>query len=706
MIRHSIFAVLLASVCSLVGQTQTVGLLLNDSAKVSPGYILIPPMHSGRTYLIDNDGQVVNMWNADNSEPGRMAYLLPNGRLLRSVSTPGTGPSAGGANGGRIAEYDWEGNLLWRFDYSTPQYALHHDIKMLPNGNVIALVMEAKTQAELTAAGFRPNIIQGNGAVLLPDSVIEIEPTRPVGGKIVWEWHVWDHLVQNYDSAKDNYGDPAKHPELVNPNASANQIAADWNHMNAIDYNADLDQIMLSVHGNSEIWIIDHSTTTAEAAGHTGGKYGKGGDLLYRWGNPQMYGAGAATNQMLYAQHDSQWIPKGKPGAGNILAFNNGVNRPGGNYSSVLELVPPIDSSGAYTIAAGSAYGPASTVWSYAGTGDERYYDVAISGADRQANGNTVICWGTHGLIEELTSSGEIVWKYMNPVIQSGPLLQGQTPGTDQQGQSLANVFKVRKYAPDYAGLTGRDLTPKGTIEVYGTRYVNGASLLTGSTSPGAILTIFGDSGLADSAVAASTSTLPTKLAGSSVTIIDSAGSTQTAALYYVSPQQINLVVPDSIAMGKAAITVNRDSAKNLSGTITVDAVAPGLFSMGTSGIGAMLGMRVDAGGQRSDVPVFTYNSTQNTFVATPVDLGAATDQVYLSIYGTGIRGFGNLSSVSATIGGKAVPVLGAAAQSEYPGLDQVNVGPLPRTLAGSGSVILTLKVNNLNSNGVTVNIK
>lgn len=693
---------LLASAALLAAQNQTVGLFLNNSAKVQPGYTLLIPMHNGHTYLINNDGQIVNSWFDGNSEPGRMAHLLPNGHLLRSVSLPNSGPETGGGDGGRITEYDWSGNKVWQFDYSTPQYAMHHDLKMLPNGNVIVLLVEVKTLAEMTEAGFRPNILQAGFSILVPDAVIEIEPQRPTGGKIVWEWHVWDHLVQNYDATKHNYGVPSAHPELVDPNASPGQIASFWNHMNAIDYNPDLDQIMVSVRGNSEFWILDHSTTTAEAKGHTGGRYGKGGDLLYRWGNPSMYGAGRNTDEMLYQQHDSQWIAKGRPGAGNILVFNNGVNRPGGNYSSVDEVAPAVDASGNYTMAAA----PKTLQWTYAGAGTERYYDGDVSGAERQPNGNTLICYGTHGLIEEVTAAGEIVWKYMNPVVTTGPLLQGQTPGLDQKQQSVAALFKARKYAPDFPGLEGRDLTPKGTVELYGTRFVNGASFTAGSTSPGANLTILGDSGLADSAMATSTAVLPTKMAGTSVTITDSGNSTLTAQLYYVSPTQINLVIPDQVATGKATITVQRDGGKAITGTVTVDAVAPGLFSMDAGGVGAIAGLGVSADGQRSDLPVFAYNNQQKQFIATPIDLGPATDQVYLSIYGTGIRGFGNLASVTTSIGGKAVPVIGAAAQSQYPGLDQVNIGPLPRTLVGAGAVPLSLRIGNATSNNVTVNVK
>ena len=118
-------------------------------------------------------------------------------------------------------------------------------------------------------------------------------------------------------------------------------------------YNADLDQIAVSVWTFSEFWIIDHSTTTAEAASHKGGRSGKGGDLLYRWGNPRAYRAGTKADQKLFRQHNAHWIPKGLPGAGHMLVFNNGGDRPGGSYSSVDEIVLPVDAQGRYALQAG-----------------------------------------------------------------------------------------------------------------------------------------------------------------------------------------------------------------------------------------------------------------------------------------------------------------------------------------------------------------
>ncbi|MFN7932191.1 MAG: aryl-sulfate sulfotransferase [Bryobacteraceae bacterium] len=453
-----------ASARPAMAQDRTIGLLIHDETRASSGYTLLPPKHNGRTYLIDNHGQVINTWDSK-YEPGQSAYLLENGHLLRAAMLPSSGSlGTGGGEGGRIEEYDWEGNLVWEFEYATSTYSIHHDIRLLPNGNILALLVERKNQSEVLAAGFKPDLLLDN--FLLPDAVVEIEPVRPKGGRIVWEWHVWDHLIQSFDSSRNNYGKPSEHPELVDPNASPRRIPAFWNHMNSIDYHPVLDQILLSVRGNSEVWIIDHSTTKAEAASHGGGKYGKGGDLLYRWGNPQMYYAGKQPDQMLYEQHDAQWIEADRPGAGDLLIFNNGVNRPGGNLSSADEITVPVDVNGNYELTNGAAYAPKLLTWTFAGLTGKDFYESDISGAYRLPNGNTLLCYGTHGVLVEVTPAGEIVWQYVNPVERTGPMRQGSTPSLDDRGHNLNAVFRVRRYPADYVGLMGRDLTPRGAIEL------------------------------------------------------------------------------------------------------------------------------------------------------------------------------------------------------------------------------------------------
>jgi hypothetical protein len=274
-------------------------------------------------------------------------------------------------------------------------------------------------------------------------------------------------LIQDFAPSKANYGNVAAHPELVNPGADGGQIPSFWNHMNALYYHAAFDQIILSVRGNSEVWVIDHSTTTAEAAGHTGGRYGKGGDLLYRWGNPIMYRAGTRSDQKLFQQHDAQWIDEGCPGAGDMLVFNNGLGR---NYSTADEFTPPVDANGNYSLTSGEAYGPGDFTWTYKANPPSALYADAISSAQRLPNGNTLICDGTHGTFLEVTVTGETVWKYVNPVVSTGPLAQGAAIPADaaRAGEFMNGVFRVRRYAADYNGLAGSDLTPKGTVEMRG----------------------------------------------------------------------------------------------------------------------------------------------------------------------------------------------------------------------------------------------
>ena len=470
-------AMMVCGIATGVGQTRTVGLFLSDTARVFKGYTLFAPKHDTMTYLINNDGRIVHEWTGSLYEPGQSVYLLENGDLLRTCMTKGK-LSTGGGEGGRVEEYDWNGNIVWELDFSTDAYMQHHDIRRLPNGNIIMLVVEKKTYSDILAAGFNPNKLQPEvqqKGMMLPDCVYEVHPTKPSGGTIVWEWHVWDHLIQDYDATKLNYGTVKDHPELIDAAGDQKILPLFWNHMNSIDYNPQLDQIALSVRGNSEVWIIDHSTTTAEAKGHTGGTRGKGGDLLYRWGNPVAYRMGTEANQTLYQQHDAEWVKPGCPGAGNITAFNNGLGR---DYSSIDEFTPPIDTGGNYLRTAGAAFGPSTFCWTYTASPPSSLYAAAISGAQRLPSGNTIIDDGTHGTLYEVTSGGEIVWKYICPVVATGPLAQGEAIPDDpvRAGEKMNAVFRVYKYPVDYAAFNGRVLSPGDYVEKYPTSVEDGTT--------------------------------------------------------------------------------------------------------------------------------------------------------------------------------------------------------------------------------------
>ena len=446
--------------------SQTVGLILNTT-NAYPGYILMAPMHNTNTYLINNEGQYVHKWTST-YEPGRASYLMENGHMFRACMVTSGGPSTGGGEGGRIEEYDWSGNLVWAIDYYSTNYIHHHDFKVLPNGNVLLLVAEKKTYAEVIAAGFKPSLLDSSittQGYMLPDCLVEVQPTKPYGGTVVWEWHIWDHMIQNFDNTKLNYGVVSNHAELIDVNGGNIMIPQFWNHVNGIDYNPQLDQIMLSIRGNNELFVIDHSNTTAQAAGHTGGRYGKGGDILYRWGDPEQYDRGTSANRILYQQHHTHWIATNCPGAGNILIFNNGIGR---GYSSINEIDPPVDAAGNYSISSNAAFGPTAPTWTYTSSPVSNFYSSEISGCQRQPNGNTLICEGIKGKLFEVTPAGQTVWQYNCPVATT-VLAQGGVPPTDEArtDQFMNAVFRVSRYPTNYPGLQGKDLTPRGTIETY-----------------------------------------------------------------------------------------------------------------------------------------------------------------------------------------------------------------------------------------------
>jgi hypothetical protein len=466
-VRQGACLLLLLIAMSFVSSAQqpTVGLMEHREGAWE-GYTLFAPINSTMTYLIDMKGRLVHSWPGS-STPGMGVYLLSGGRLIRSELASNPNFVVGGG-GGRIVIRSWEGDVLWEYRYSDTLVHQHHDIEVLPDGNVLMIAWERKSRAEAIAAGVDSARAPQDG--LYPDHIVEVRPEGSNGGSVVWEWHVWDHLVQDVDSTKNNFGVIEEHPELINLNASltgTNVQKPDWWHSNAVDYNAALDQILISVRNYSEIWVIDHTTTSEEAAGHSGGRYGRGGDLLYRYGNIRSYRPDAPVLRQLVVQHDARWIPEGYPGEGNITVFSNGdVNM--GSYSSVVEIAPPVDSSGRYSISANGIYGPQSTVWRYSAPKPQDFFARNISGASRLPNGNTLICNGPAGEFLEVTPEGETVWRYINPVTQDGPLTQGTpVPGSDFSSDNL--VFRCERIDADDLRLQGRDLTPGDPIELYPT---------------------------------------------------------------------------------------------------------------------------------------------------------------------------------------------------------------------------------------------
>jgi len=395
------------------------------------GYTLYGLEHSTHTYLMNNDGMVVNKWESQYIQ-ALGTYLLENGNLIRTCSHKINPFFPFGGFSGRVEIYDWNGTLLWYFEYSTNEYCLHHDVEVLPNGNILMSAWEVKYVNESLNKGRNPEL--NRWPYQCPEYIFEVEPIYPSGGNIVWEWHTWDHLIQDYDQTKENYGILGEHPELIDIN---HVFGPEWFHINSIDYNEEFDQILLSVPGFNEIWIIDHSTTIEEAAGHTGGIYGQGGDILYRWGNPQAYDLGGPEDQIFFGLHDAQWIEKENPGEGNILIYNNGKARLDGSfYSSVEEIIPPVDENGFYQYIENQPYQPEEQLWVYNSDNSSEFYSELVSGAQRLPNGNTLICEGERGYFFEVTQNKEIVWNF-----SVSPLIIAR------------NVFKIRRYPINYTGI-------------------------------------------------------------------------------------------------------------------------------------------------------------------------------------------------------------------------------------------------------------
>lgn len=464
-----LFASVLLFVFPVQAQDQTVGLMRNDPGAYE-GYTLIAPLFHPSVYLINLEGQNVHKWDVSVAF-GTTNRLLPDGALFRVSGAPNAWMDVQGRSG-RLEIIEWDGAVRWQYDFVADTYMLHHDVVPLPNGNLLGVVWDRRDMDAITSAGYDPANLAEDQNEIFSERVVEFRPILPDTIEIVWQWDSWDHLVQDHNPLlSDTYAERiSDHPGRIDVNTS---IGGDWLHFNALDYNEELDVIAVSASYVDELWVIDHSTSTEEARGNAGGNFGLGGQLLYRWGNPQMYDAGGEEDQTLHFLHSVLWIPDGLRGAGNLLVFENGVGQPEGDYSTVHELKLPYmeevygDAIWYAQDLDGSFQDP-ETVWSY--SAPDEFYSDFVSGQQRLPNGNTLIAEGMTGRIFELAAeSDQLVWEYVNPVIQTGPLSQGDPipPFGPPGSVRLQNaVFRALRYGVDFEGFADKDLSPIGPIEV------------------------------------------------------------------------------------------------------------------------------------------------------------------------------------------------------------------------------------------------
>ncbi|GJM29809.1 MAG: hypothetical protein DHS20C17_24440 [Cyclobacteriaceae bacterium] len=440
----------------LVFGQNTVGTIIN-TPEAMEGYTLFTVQNE--TYLINNCGEVVHQW-VSNYHSGKSVYLLENGNLLRAAEIPNPGKITIPGIGGRVELFDWDNNLIWECNYSTETASQNHEVYPMPNGNVLMLAATVLKKEEAIQMGRNPGNFAPNNNHFYNVQILELQPRGSGNADVVWEWNAKDHLIQDFDKSKDNYGNIAENPQLLDINfLGISSRGANWLHINSMQYNLALDQIIMSSRHLHEIYIIDHSTSIAEAAGSTGGRYGKGGDILYRWGNPMVYKQGTADDQQLFGPHYPHWIADGLKDAGKILIFNNGSNRKP-EYSEIDIIVPPVTTPGNYVYQTNTAYGPVKPDYIYTAPVKTEFFSIFVSSAQRLPNGNMLICEGSHGRFFEIDSCERIVWEYVNPVGAKEILSQGDVP------EGLGNiVFRAKKYTTDYTAFANRDLTPGLPIE-------------------------------------------------------------------------------------------------------------------------------------------------------------------------------------------------------------------------------------------------
>ena len=443
-------------------QDNTVGLLSFDDDLGVGGYTLIFPERQPDIFLLNKCGEIVHRWEDDPAaRPGAVAYLLENGNIIRSkwlADNPRSVSTSGGA-GGIIEIVSWDNEVLWTYNIADSTQIQHHDIHFTPQGTVMIIVWQIKELNEIVANGF--DTLSNNQRSILTDYILEIDP---VTDSIVWEWHAWDHLIQEHDSTKANFGVVAEHPERIDINYQEYTFGkTDWLHCNSIDYNPTLDQVMISSKHLNEFWIIDRSTTSAEATGTSGGNSNQGGDLLFRWGNPKAYQAGETSDRQLFSQHDVQWIDENDVNPNydffeKIALYNNHIET---GLSLGQILAPQFDTTSFSYLKSNNTFLPENFSAEFSHPDTARNYSTAASSIQIIGDGSVIMCAGRQGRTFELTPDGQVAWEYITPFKNGNQIPQGINLSSSENF-----TFQAQRYLETYPAFIGKTLEPLGFIEL------------------------------------------------------------------------------------------------------------------------------------------------------------------------------------------------------------------------------------------------
>jgi len=393
------------------------GLVKYDASKAYQGYTLIMPIDAKTTYLVNMQGYIVHSWPSAYT-PGMYAILLENGNLLRAARSTDKAPVMFGGVGGLIQEIDWNGKVVWEYKAISDKMAQHHAFCRLPNGNTMLLCWEKKTKEEAIAKGRKPETVNDQG--LSPDFVREVNRD----GKVVWEWHVWDHVGTGPDQIDINY---------ILPGKTGVMGGADWTHFNTVEYMPKTDQVILNSRNFSEFYLVNHKT----------------GAIEFRWGNPCASKQGKCPgwiddgDQQLFGAHSVTHLDNG-----NFLIFDNGWQRPEGNRSRIVELDPKSKA----------------IAWQYAPRSANSFYSAFQGSAQRLPNGNTLVASTGQGHIFEVTPNRQIVWEFIVPTSRGS--------ATCFVEDMVSGVHRVYRYGNDFPAFKGKDLSKgkpfkQGCVELW-----------------------------------------------------------------------------------------------------------------------------------------------------------------------------------------------------------------------------------------------